>query len=117
MSQLTAPALIRREADIIERHGWLGEYGDDIFVPRRTLTSAAVEAIAGHCHLRQLTPTQVAHLAELLDHIEAELHMTVGAYESTHIDATGTEVAWELRIVAYRIEQAIHPRRLARRSL
>lgn len=103
---LTTPAFIRREADLIERKGWMGEYGDDILTPRLTLVAGACWAVTGEAtRPRDLTDTQAAHVAEVIDHLERGLGMSIDAYERTHVGATGSEVGFELRRLAYRYEQ------------
>lgn len=100
-----APAFIRQAATLIERHGYRGEYAE-LYSPGLDVTTAVRMAIAGHnVAPRDLTTQQAEHLAEVLDHLDADLGCPVVVWERIHAADRGEHVAWRLRMAARRYER------------
>lgn len=102
LTDFTTAALIRAEADVIERHGYISEYGDDLLTPRESLTSAARKVIAGDS--TTLTTAQAACLAGLLNDIETDLGCSIGTWERVHARDSRDAVVKRLRVAATRFD-------------
>lgn len=105
----TAATYIRREAAIITRRSWCGsDHGRAVPAPVQapTLSLAACWAVAGEgCRPRDLTAAQAAHVAEVIDTIEAHLGMSCSEFERRYAAMPADQVAQELRIIAWRVDQ------------
>lgn len=108
----TAVTIIRREADLIERHGWCRKIADNLAARRGifglNLSLAACWAVHGEpCQPKELTEAESAKVAEILDIIEAGLRMRLLDYEAKYADALAAHVANDLRLVAYNLAQEL----------
>jgi hypothetical protein len=105
----TAPEIIREAAKLILKKGFGLMRGnttaDQLGVFGINLSTAVCWAIHGEgCRPRDLSRREAEHVAEVLDQVEDELHMTVDIYERKYCNAIPQNVAQDLRLAAWNLE-------------
>jgi hypothetical protein len=111
---LTAPEVIREAAKLIGEHGWLASASTgkapQIGPCGLNLTQAVCWAVHKQpCRAIDLSELESVHVAEVLDHLEEGLDMSIISYERRHATDTPRVVGQELRAIAWALGAILDP--------